>query len=124
MKKNTAAFVLALLGAIFGLIGGILYAACADACATVVKSSTGYIAGFAILGVGGAVIALIGGIQSFGFKKGGFFLILSGLLMQVGQLILACVFIGAFSFALNLWTILAIVMLVVSAIFAAKKPQQ
>lgn len=121
MKKNVVAFVLALVGAIFGLIGGILWTACADTCATIVGEAGPYIAGFVILGMGGAVLALVGGIQAFGYRKGGFVLTLSGLILQVGQLILACVFTEGFIFVLNLWTMLSIVLLVVAVIFAHKK---
>ncbi len=122
MKKNTAALVLSILGAIFAVIGGILWAACADTCAEVVQSSTGYTVGFLALGIGGAVISLIGGIQAFGFKRAGLALSVVGLLMQVGNLVLECVFLGGFSFVLSLWTILALIMLVIATVFAARKP--
>lgn len=122
MKKNTAALVLSILGAIFGVIGGILWATCADTCADIVQSSTGYTIGFIALGVGGSVLSLIGGIQAFGFKKAGLPLSVVGLLLQVGNFVLECVFLGGFSFVLSLWTILAMIMLVIATVFAAKKP--
>lgn len=121
MKKNTAALVLAILGAISGLIGGILWTACADTCSGLVAEAGLYIIGFVVLGIGGAVIALIGGIQAFGFKKSGFVLTLIGLIFQIGQLIFACVFLGGFSFILNLWTILSIILLLVAVILAHRK---
>lgn len=125
-KKNIAAFVCALLGAICGLVGGIIWAACADTCADIVGSSAGYIAGFVILGIGGAVLGLIGGIQALGFKKGRVVLSVLGLALEVGQLILACVFAEGFSFILNLWTLLSIVLLFVTVllVFIKKDGQQ
>lgn len=124
-QKNTAAFVLALLGAIFGLIGGILWAACADAINSVADdgSTTVYLVFFIILGIGGAVVSLVGGIQAFGFKKGAFVLTLIGLLLQVGMLICACVAVGGFSFLLNLCTIVSIILLIIAVVFARRKPQ-
>ncbi len=122
MKKNTAAFVLALIGAILGLIGGILWTACADAVNSVGGDGTVYLVCFIILGMGGAVLALVGGIQAFGFKKGAFALTFLGLLFQVGMLIAACVAVEGFSFVLNLCTILSIILLVIAVVFARKKP--
>lgn len=122
MKKNTAAFVLALIGSIFGLIGGILWTACADTCAGIIAEAGPYVFGFVILGMGGAVIALVGGIRAYGFHKGSFATILIGLVFQVAQLILACVFLGGFSFMLNLWTLLSILLLLIAAIYARRQP--
>lgn len=131
MKKNTAALVLAIIGAVFGLIGGILWTACADLVGSVESAATGsngnsavYLACFIILGIGGAVLALVGGIQAFGYRKGGFVLTLIGLLFQVGQLIAACVAVEGFSFLLNLCTLVSIILLVVAVIFAHKKPTE
>lgn len=127
--KNTAAFVLALIGSIFGLIGGILWTACADALNSVESavagtgSTTVYLVFFIILGIGGAVLSLVGGIQAFGFKKGRLALIVAGLLFQVGMLITACVAVGGFSFLLNLCTIVAIILLVIAVIFARRKAE-
>ena len=126
-KRNTAAFVLALLGAIFGLIGGILWPACADAIGSIESavsggsSTTVYLVFFIILGIGGAVLALVGGIRAFGYKKGGFVLVLLGLLFQIGMLITACVAVEGFSFLLNLCTIVAIILLVIATVFAHRK---
>ncbi len=122
MKKNTASLVLAIIGAIFGIIGAVMWTACADACANIVGSSTAYTIGFIVLGLGGSVISLIGGIQAYGFKKSGFALSLVGFLMQVGHLVLQCVFAGGFSFILSLWTILAIVLLLIETILSKKQP--
>lgn len=128
-KKNTAAFVCAIIGAIFGLIGGILWTACADAINGVESavsgsggSATVYMVCFIILGIGGAVIALIGGIRAWGYKKGAFALTLVGLLFQVGTLIAACVAVEGFSFVMNLCTIVSIILLVVAVVFARRKP--
>lgn len=119
-KKNTASLVLAIIGSVFGIIGAVMWSACADACADIVGSSSGYTAGFIILGLGGAIVSLIGGIQAFGFKRGRFLLSVIGLLMQIGNLILQCVFAEGFSFALSLCTILSIILLLVATIFAKK----
>lgn len=127
--KNTGAFVCGLIGAIFGLIGGILWTACADVLNTAVSAAGGdggsmtvYLVCFIILGIGGAVLALIGGIQAFHFKKGGFLCTLLGLLFQVGHLIANCVGVGGFSFLLNICTIVSIILLLVATILACKKP--
>lgn len=122
MKKNTAALVLAIIGAICGIIGAIMWTACADACANIVGSSTIYTVGFIVLGLGGAVLSLIGGIQAYGFKKGGFGFSLVGFLFQVGNLILQCVFAEGFSFVLSLWTIIAILLLLIETIMSKRKP--
>ena len=123
-KKNVAAFVLALIGSIFGIIGGLLWAACAEACADIVGSSTGYVAAFVILGIGGAIVALVGGIQAFGFKKGRLVLTIVGLAMQIGHIIVSCVFAEGFSFILNFWTILAVILIGISLIMVIiKKPE-
>lgn len=130
MQKNTAALVFAILGAIFGAIGGIMWAACASTCAGVSSAAggssatpTGYMIGFLLLGVGGALVSLIGGIQAFRFRPSGAALTLFGLLMQAGCLVLQCVSVGGFSFTLSLCTIVAVLMALLQAVFAAKKPQ-
>ena len=76
---------------------------------------------YIILGIGGAVLALVGGIRAFGYKKGGFVLVLLGLLFQIGMLITACVAVEGFSFLLNLCTIVAIILLVIATVFAHRK---
>ena len=123
MKKNVAALVLAIIGAVFGLIGGILWSACAEAVSEVSGDSTSiiYLVCFIVLGIGGAVLALVGGIQAFNYKKGAFALTLVGLLFQVGCLVAACVAVSGFSFLLNLCTIVSIILLIVAVIFAHRK---
>lgn len=123
MKKNTAAFVLALIGAIFGLIGGIVWAALADFTNAVGGTATVYLVCFIVLGIGGAIIALIGGILAFGYKKGGFGATLFGFLMQVGMLVAACVAVKGFSFLMNLCTLVAIILLLIAVILAHKQPK-
>lgn len=120
MKKNTASLVLAIIGAICGLIGGIMWATCADACANIVGSSTLYTVLFLVFGIGGAVISLIGGIKAFTYQKGRFGLSLFGWLLQVANLIVQCVFAEGFSFVLSLWTLLAIILLLVATILSRK----
>lgn len=120
--KNTGSFVCSLIGAIFGLIGGILWTACADAVNTIAGNSTLYLILFIVLGIGGAVLALVGGIQALHFKKGGLALTLFGLLFQIGLVIAACVYVGGFSFLLTLPTLVAVILLLVGTILAAKKP--
>lgn len=128
MKKNTAALVFAIIGAIFGVIGAIMWAACAEACAGAVGAlgggtgtPVGYMIGFLLLGIGGAVVGLIGGLQAFGYKKAGLPLSVLGLLLQIGNLILECVFVSGFSFGLSLCTLLAILLFLLQTCFAAKK---
>lgn len=121
MKKNIAALVLAILGAVAGVIGGIMWAACADTCADAVGTSIGYTIGFIVLGIGGAVVALVGGIQAFTYKGGRVALSVVGLVMQVGALVLQCVFIEGFAFVLSMWTLIAIILLLVETILAARK---
>lgn len=126
MKKNIASLVLAIIGAIFGLIGGILWAACADTAADLLDDggSTIYLACYIVFGIGGAVLSLVGGIQSYNRKKGGLVCSVLGLLFQVAVLIASCVHVGGFSFLLELCTIVAIILLLVQVIMAARKPQQ
>lgn len=121
-KKNTAAFVLALIGSIFGLIGGILWTTCADAVNSVSGGQgTVYLVCFIILGIGGAVLSLVGGIRAYGFKKGAFALTFLGLLFQIGMLIAACVAVEGFEFLLNLCTLVAILLLVIATVYARRK---
>ncbi|MDE5896869.1 MAG: hypothetical protein K2H43_03540 [Clostridia bacterium] len=122
MKKNTVALVLAIIGAVFGVLGGIMWAACAEACADVSGgASIGYMVGFILLGIGGAVVSLIGGIQAFSYKKAGLPLSIVGLVCQVVNLVLECVFVEGFSFVLSMWTIFSVILLAVATVFAAKK---
>lgn len=130
MKKNTAALVLSILSAIFGLIGGIMWAACARTCAGVSSAlggsggiPAGYMIGFIGLGIGGALLTLIGGIQAFSFKKAGLPLSILGFLLQTGCLVLQCVFLGGFAFTLSLCTIVSILMAFLQMFFAARKAQ-
>ncbi len=124
MKKNIAALVLAILGTIFGVIGAIIWAACADSCASIVGTSVGYTIGFVILGIGGGVLSLIGGIQAYTWKSARTGLSILGLILQVGALILQCVFVEGFVFVLSLWTLLSILMCLLATIFAARTPKE
>lgn len=121
MKKNIAALVFAILGAVFGIIGAFMAATCADTCAGFMeKSSTFYTIAFFVLGIGGAVLSLIGGIKAFSFN-GGFGLSLFGLLMQIATFVLQCVLVEDFILMLSLWTLLSIVMLLLATVFAKRK---
>lgn len=129
MKKNTAALVFGILGGIFGLIGAIMWAACAKTCADVsgglggdTTISAGYMLGFIALGGGGAVMGLIGGIQAYGFKRVGLGLSVFALLLEIGDLVLEYLFLGGFSITLFLATILSVLMLFLATCFAARKP--
>lgn len=129
MKKNTAALVFGILGGIFGLIGAIMWAACAKTCADVsgglgggTSIPLGYMLGFIGLGGGGAVMGLIGGIQAYGFKGTGLGLSVFALLLEIGDLVLEYVFLGAFSITLFLATIVSILMFFLATCFAARKP--
>lgn len=130
MKKNTAPFVCGLLGAIFGLIGGILWSACsatlADAQASLNAGSSmvPYVACFVIFGIGGGVISFVGSIMAFGWKKAGFPLLLVGTLFQVATIVAAFVLLRGASglgFALSIFSIIAVILLVVATILAIVK---
>lgn len=128
MKKNTAALVFGILGGIFGLIGAIMWAACAKTCADVsgglgesASIPIGYMLGFIGLGGGGAVVGLIGGIQAYGYKRVGLGLSVFALLLEIGDFILEIVFLGGFSFTLFLATMLSVLMFLLSTCFAARK---
>lgn len=120
-QKNVAAFVLALIGSIFGFIGGILWAACAGTVAEVIGDggAIGYTIGFVVLGVGGAIIGLVGGIQALGFKKGRLVLTAAGLVAEIGHIILSCVAVEGFSFLLNITSIVSVILLLVAVILVA-----
>ena len=129
MKKNVAALVFGILGAISGLVGAIMWAACARTCAGFSGAMgggssvpIGYMLGFIALGGGGAVIGLIGGIQAYGFKRAGLGLSLFALVLEIGDVILEYVFSGGFSFTLFLSTLLSTLMFLLSTCFAARKP--
>lgn len=119
--RNTGAFVCGLLGAVCALIGGLMWSTCAESCAGFGMDVGIYMVGFLGCGVGGAVLALIGAILSFGYKKGGFALLLIGFLLQIGQLAVACIFYQGFSLIMNISTLLAIILLLIAMILARKK---
>jgi hypothetical protein len=132
MKKNTAAFVCGLIGAIFGLLGGILCSACTGLLAALeeganaVSGASGnttlpYLIVFIVLGIGGSVIALVGAIQALGYKKAAFPLCLVGLLLQVGTLICGFVGYGVAELYVGIGTIVAVVLLIVATVFSRRK---
>ncbi len=127
MGKNTGALVFSIIGAIFAILGGILWATCADAIGSIGGAAGGdtttptiYMIVFLVLGIGGGVIALLGGIRGYGEKSKATFLCVLGTLMQIGNLIAQCVSVSGFSFLMSLSTILAIVLLIVATILCAK----
>ena len=127
MKKNTGALVCSIIGAVFAVLGGILWASCADAAGAIGSAaggdrtmSTVYMVVYLVLGIGGGVLALLGGIRAYGGKTKATFLCALGGLMQVGNLIAQCVSVGGFSFLLSLSTLVAIVLLLVATILCAK----
>ncbi len=82
MKKNTAAFVCGLIGAIFGLLGGILCSACTGLLAAIeeganaVSGASGnttlpYLIVFIVLGIGGSACRRYSGarLQKSGFPS-------------------------------------------------------
>ena len=118
-KRNAGALVCGLIGAIFALFGGLMWSACAESCAGFgMEVGVYYMAGFLGLGVGGAVLGLIGAILAFGYKKGGRALLIIGLLCQIGLLVVACIFYQGFSFIMNVSTIIAIILFLIAAILA------
>lgn len=128
MKKNIGALVCAIIGAVLGLVGGILWATCADALGSINSGLGGdstnqtiYLVVFIVLGIGGAVLSLIGGIQAYSYKKSGLILSVFGLLMQVGCLIAQCVAVEGFAFLLSACTVVSIILLLVATILSGKK---
>lgn len=134
MKKNMAAFVCGLIGAIFGLLGGILCSACTGLLAAVeevvneVNGSTttvspifSYLLVFIVFGIGGSVIALIGAIQAYGYKKAGFPLCLVGLLLQFGTLVAGFIGYGVAELYVGLGTVVSVVLLIVATVFSKRK---
>ena len=126
MKKNAGALVLAIIGSVIAAIGAIVWAACAE---TVPSLTTGeiepgvtspYALGFLGLGLGGAVFSIIGGVQALTFKKGRIVLSFIGLALQVGNIILQCVLVGGFYVILSIWTLIAVVLLLIAAILSCK----
>ena len=134
MKKNVAALVLGIIGAIFAFLGGILWAACSSAVGTVADAvgdsgekvnQTIYMAVYIILGIGGGVLSLIGSIQAFNLKrKPGLILSILGFVFQIGVLIASCIQVGGFYFALAVLPLIAIILLLIEVIMAARKPAQ
>lgn len=121
MKKNVTSLVMSIIGAVFALIGTVMWAACSELVSDLGGNSTGYTVGFVLLGLGGGVLSLIGGIQAYSLKKSGKALSVIGLLLQIGNLILQCMFIEKFSFSSSLWTILAIIMFAIGTLIALMK---
>lgn len=127
MIKNTGALVCSIIGAIFAVIGGIVWASCADVIGSIGNAVSGdstgptiYMIVFLVLGIGGGAIALIGGIRGYGGNSMATFLCALGTLMQVGNLIAQYIAMQSFSFMLSLSTLLAVVFLLVATILCAK----
>lgn len=135
MQKNTAAFACGLIGAILGLLGGILCSACtgllaaAEEAANAISGASGnttlpYLIVFIILGIGGSVVALVGAIQAFGYKKAGFPLCLVGLLLQLGTLIAGFVGYGVAELYVGLGSIASVVLLIVATVLSRRQPKE
>ena len=130
--KNVGALVCGIIGSVFALIGAIIWTAAfgtaADCLSSIGFDSTKaavYCAVFAILGIGGGVVSLVGSVQAFKFKQpAGIVMSIVGLLCQVGAFIAQCVVAGGHFGAiiiLSIWTIIGLVLLVVETILAGKK---
>lgn len=135
-KKNVAALILGIIGAICGFVGAVLWASCADFvynCEGSIAEGLGNPAGggtviytvlFVVLGIGGAVLSLIGSIQAFNYARGRLILSLLGFFFGAGCLAVECVMIGTFAFLTSGFTIIAVVLLLVETILSGlKKPQ-
>ena len=87
-KKNVAPLVCGILGTIAGLIGGLLWVACADCLNDIsMGQNTMWLALFIVFGLVGPVLGLIGGILAFGFKKAGGVLLLFATLFAIGHIV-------------------------------------
>lgn len=131
-KKNTVALVLGVIGVICAAIGAIAWASCADAmfnsCDTTVtetaEHSVIFTVIFVVLGLGGAVISVIGCVQAYSYGRGRFILSLIGLLCQIGCLVAQCFMIGTFLFLSSGATTIAILLLLVETILSAiRRPE-
>lgn len=120
-NKNIVALILGLAGAIAGIVGGFIWAGFAKTCANATENVSAYTAGFTILGIGGAVVALLGAINSYSYKRSGFILSLIALGMEVGQFALACACIKQFDILVNFFTVICIILLTLTAFFAFRK---
>ena len=116
MGKNTGALVFSIIGAIFAILGGILWATCADAIGSIGGAAGGDTTTPTIY----MIVFLVLGIRGYGEKSKATFLCVLGTLMQIGNLIAQCVSVSGFSFLMSLSTILAIVLLIVATILCAK----
>lgn len=128
-RGNVPSLVLAILGALFGIIGAILWATVADFAGAVVggfggdnSTQTVYLVCFIVLGVGGALLSLIGGICAHVGKRGaGIGLSVVGFLFQIGSFVTQCVAVSGVDFLFSLPTMLAIVLLLIATCFSGRR---
>ena len=129
-KKNTVALVFGIIGAICAFLGGLFWASCVDLinCSEAASETDGmwlYSVFFVVLGIGGAVIALIGSIQAYNYGRGRFVLSFIGLLFEAGCLAVQIVLLMTLGekghFLLMSLTIVALILLLAETIFSAGK---
>lgn len=108
-----AALVVGLVGGIFCLIGGMCLTACAEALALIPGEFDYSIFGY-LLGIGGAIVGIVGAALALKNGKIAGILMLIGFAMSVGLIIIFIVAYEAFS-SMNL---VSAIILLVAAILA------
>lgn len=132
-KRNVGVLVCAIIGAIFGILAGILWMACASvfADADAALGAEGELLQIepiimAVCSLLGAVLTLVGGVYAFRYQKRVAAIVLSwlGAVLQVTCFIVSVVWLsGSFTAAIvvGIWTILSIILSLVAACLSFKK---
>lgn len=139
MEKNKAGLVLAIIAAIFGIIGGLMWTACSAAADSLMDLLKGVnipvdefqtktkilLALSIIFGIGGSVVTLVGGIQGNTFKKGSFICAAVGCACQLGLVIAIFAilgeYLGGLAIVLCLDTVVALILAAVQTLVTGLK---
>ena len=130
--RNVGALVCAIIGAVFGILAGILWFACGAAFSDVDNTLGGVGATqiepylVAIFGIVGSVLTIIGGAQAHAYKKRIVAIVLSwaGCALQLVALIVIFAWLrGSFAAAImvGIWNIIAFILSLVAACLSLKK---
>ena len=130
--RNVGALVCAIIGAVFGILGGILWLACASAFTDASNALDGAISTpiepylVAVFGLVGSILTIVGGAQAFGYKKRMVAIVLSflGFIFQLVSLVVVFVWLrGSFTAGIlaGIWTIFALILSLVAACLSLKK---
>lgn len=132
-KRNIGALVCAIIGAVFGMLAGVIWMSCFLSAGSLVSQagfdgSKGTLYGvvLGLLGIGGGVFTLIGGVQAFRYQKRTVAIALSfvGAAFQLGALIATIIIFGsAFiaTIAISIETIISLILCIVAACLSLKK---